>query len=676
MLKRRVVSLMAILTALCAFAPSESVPLRYNLSAGDHLIYREIFERESKGNDILTRTRAVFENHLVVVAEDSGKLAIGVQRNRRSAELLEFRRGGKDVLAQELPKFAEQLAKRPSRPTDANVYTLQGLALLPYQAVRESSSKLLYMAAELAPLPAAPVQAGSEWDAAQYGVRFRLVRFDAASSSSENCALIEGSASRAGPTIKFTFCPKAGVVNRLDVEGEYPGYRNVRFHEKVTFELLDVRRDEDPSDWLSDVDTQQAALTAYLLHGAGLPDRDDLASLLRDGMPEVQALALAAFLQQNEIPPPGLLTQMAASSDAEVRRIAARFHKDAVDPPAVCPDFRAPRFQPQKTGSTIRAMNVAPYAPYMVHVPIDYRGDAPFPLIVYLSGGDGYAFDAALSAEDILRHTGYLALYPQAQQGLWWEQQPTRTFSELLTDFLHTYNVDTNRVYITGSSNGGTASVYYGILWPQRFAAISSLMGAGLQSPAAADPLPAKNLANVPLLLVHGDRDAIIPDLSSRDTFEQMKRVHPRTPPELHILKGRGHEISLQADDGYTLPFFERFSREPLPRNISARILNTEFAGRYYWVEVSEKKGSYAEVEGKILDNNTIELRTSGVKRFKLLLRPELFTRPGAIRVVVDGKERYAGELKKDCSVFAQSADKYGDPLLAYTDEITIDLSK
>ena len=91
---------------------------------------------------------------------------------------------------------------------------------------------------------------------------------------------------------------------------------------------------------------------------------------------------------------------------------------------------------------------------------------------------------AALTAEDVVRHSGFLAVYPNAAGAMWWEQKPTAMVDQLLLEILRSYNVDTNRIYLAGFSNGGSAALYFGTLWPGRWAAIASQMGAGVNSPS------------------------------------------------------------------------------------------------------------------------------------------------------------------------------------------------
>jgi hypothetical protein len=241
----------------------------------------------------------------------------------------------------------------------------------------------------------------------------------------------------------------------------------------------------------------------------------------------------------------------------------------------------------------------------------------------------------------------------------------------LLLEFLRTYHVDTNRVFLAGFSNGGTGSLEYGVRWPERFAAISSLMGAGLDTPSGTK-LPLQNLSDVPVLFVHGEKDPRIPPAASTKTYDALRGLKPRVPPELHILKGRAHDITLAEDDGLTVPFFAHFEREPFPKNVAARVLDPRYPRQYWW-EVIEGDKNPAEVEAHILDNNTIELKTRNVRKLRLLLRPELLSHPEkAVHVRINGQEQAPVELKRDCQVFRHSAESDADPFLAYTDEIVV----
>ena len=145
---------------------------------------------------------------------------------------------------------------------------------------------------------------------------------------------------------------------------------------------------------------------------------------------------------------------MLQSKDAEVRRLAAEFNQPPPKPVIQPCELPAVRHGREKPGTTLRGMTTPGFAgaPYMIHVPLDYRGDQPFPLIVYLSGGGGLAFDAALTAGDDLNHSGYLVLYPHAGGDMWWDRNPSAMTNALLLEILRSYNVDTNRLFLRASA--------------------------------------------------------------------------------------------------------------------------------------------------------------------------------------------------------------------------------
>jgi len=79
------------------------------------------------------------------------------------------------------------------------------------------------------------------------------------------------------------------------------------------------------------------------------------------------------------------------------------------------------------------------------------------------------------------------------------------TFVRALLDFLtDNYPIDSNRVYATGFSNGGMFTYALAIAFPDRFAAVAPVAGA--MYPGQALPgIP------VPILIIHGTSDAVVP---------------------------------------------------------------------------------------------------------------------------------------------------------------------
>lgn len=660
----------AYLLLLCAIAATAQSPieLRYHLKAGDRLVYRETFDREGKSDEVNYRSRTVLSNHVMVLDSASGSVLVGMQRTRLSAELLEYHEHGKDILAVQKPSYIQRLATLPIRFADSNLFSATGQAMLPVQVLRETYSKLLYRIDEIMPIPAVPVQVGSEWDSSTFSLRMKLEKFE--NVAEESCAVFSDTGNRKDTHLRYTFCPASGHMVALEFDGQYNEFETT-MHEHVTLVLESVQSHETLDAWLNNTDTRVGALTVLLASTYPLPPASVLDEVLQGGTHDAQALALALYYQRGQSPSQRVLAPLLQSDDEEVRRIAGRFSQPAPKPAAQPCELSAVIYKREKAGTTLRVMTNPSYpAPYMMHVPIDYRGDQPFPLLIYLSGGGGLAFDAAQRSGNPVRHAGYLIVFPHAGGDLWWQPKPTEMVHALLVEILRTYNVDTNRVYLAGFSNGGTGALEYGTRWPDRFAAIASLMGAGLMTPSGTK-LPLQNLSDVPVLFLHGDQDPLISVTATYATESALRNLKPRVSPEMHILKGRVHDVSLEKDDDFTLPFLNRYVREPFPAALNAKIFDLRFP-RQYWIEVVEGDKNDASVEARILEGNLIDIDTHHIKKLKLLLRPELLPASGSVRIRLNGKEQPSIELKRDCQLFQKTAREYVDPFLGYTDEVTL----
>jgi poly(3-hydroxybutyrate) depolymerase len=87
------------------------------------------------------------------------------------------------------------------------------------------------------------------------------------------------------------------------------------------------------------------------------------------------------------------------------------------------------------------------------------------------------------------------------------------------------FNVDENRTYLMGHSMGGAGTIYLGVKYASMWAAIGA--EAPATSPAGINPnnyslAPAKN---VPMIIVQGDMDELVPVTGTRLWIDQMKEL-------------------------------------------------------------------------------------------------------------------------------------------------------
>ena len=148
---------------------------------------------------------------------------------------------------------------------------------------------------------------------------------------------------------------------------------------------------------------------------------------------------------------------------------------------------------------------------YVKYLPKDYDENKKYPLVFFLHGagerGDDLDVAARYGYMQHVREDGaeypFICIAPQCPHEKYWG-----CFTESLLAFLDyicdTLPIDTDRVYMTGFSMGGTGTWMLAMADPKRFAAIAPVCGSGICWYAGA-------LKDIPIYMYHGDCDDIVP---------------------------------------------------------------------------------------------------------------------------------------------------------------------
>lgn len=150
---------------------------------------------------------------------------------------------------------------------------------------------------------------------------------------------------------------------------------------------------------------------------------------------------------------------------------------------------------------------------YLTFLPKSYsaKGD-PVPLIIFLHGSGESGSDLnkvkawgppAIAEKDPA--FPFMVVSPQAPEGEWWH---ANLLKGMIDEVLAKYNVDRNRIYLTGLSMGGYGAWDLAIRYPEYFAAIAPVCGGG-------NTLRIGRLKHIPTWVFHGLKDDSVPERES-----------------------------------------------------------------------------------------------------------------------------------------------------------------
>ncbi|HEV7491059.1 MAG TPA: prolyl oligopeptidase family serine peptidase [Rhodanobacteraceae bacterium] len=161
--------------------------------------------------------------------------------------------------------------------------------------------------------------------------------------------------------------------------------------------------------------------------------------------------------------------------------------------------------------------------PYRYFVPSGYDGSQAYPLILFLHGAGerGSDNEAQLNnnANGAMRllDDGNLALQPifmiapQCPTDGWWSGATLTSAIGIVDQISTSYNIDPDRVYVTGLSMGGMGTWSAVTAEPDRFAAAVPMSGNG-------DTNPADTVAAIPFWFFHAADDGTV-DVSGSDNL-------------------------------------------------------------------------------------------------------------------------------------------------------------
>ena len=336
---------------------------------------------------------------------------------------------------------------------------------------------------------------------------------------------------------------------------------------------------------------------------------------------------------------------------------------------------------------------------YWLVIPDAYDPSQKYQVRFQLHGGV-MREDSSLRGDGSVRLQGAEQIYIMPagwSEAPWWSDQQAGALRAILEDVKRDYNVDENRVVVSGVSDGGTGAFFIAMRDTTPYASFLPLNGyvLVLRSPELEirSDLFLNNLRNKPLYIVNGGKDPLYP-------------IDAVEPSIVHLDKGgvsivyrpqvnAGHDTSWwpALKDDFE-EFVRRHPRDPLPDSLTWEVSETRTWNRAHWLIIDKigqtpgdakslpdlnlsggtpvfRNGKSGRVDLK-RTGNTVTATTRGVKEFTLLLSPDRFDFGQNVKVIVNGRVAFDGRVEKSVATLTKWAARDNDRTMLFAAELKI----
>jgi predicted esterase len=318
---------------------------------------------------------------------------------------------------------------------------------------------------------------------------------------------------------------------------------------------------------------------------------------------------------------------------------------------------------------------------YVFMVPEDYDPSKAYRVAFYLHGGVSRQEPWKKGEPwwrrfDRFQGVDQISVFPSSWRGsLWWQSSQIENLAAILQRLKSRYNVDENRVYLFGVSDGGTGAYYHAFKAPTIWAAFFVFLGnpGVLENPATGVDglrfLP--NLVNRPFFIVNAEKDELYPVNRVRPYIEDIQKAGVEL---VFRIEPGGHNTrwwnSAQPEID---AFMESHVRKPLPDRLIWETERTDRFARLHWLVIEQlKPGAVSGRVELVREGNHIEVKTTGVSGYRLLLSADQFDFAQPINVVTNGAPSFRGSVEPSRETLLEWAARDDDRSTLFGAELAI----
>ena len=318
---------------------------------------------------------------------------------------------------------------------------------------------------------------------------------------------------------------------------------------------------------------------------------------------------------------------------------------------------------------------------YVVDVPESYDPKQKIDLHIYLHGGVGISSNRISNTKirrlKRLRVANAISVYPSAWTAAkWWHEPQKKNIVKIIGAVKKSYNVDDNRVFIHGLSDGAAGVYYFASHLPTPFAGFIALVG----SPHVLRPkhkvfgktFPG-NFVNKPIFAINTIDDHLFPARSVENLFE--------------AINSNNGDISFYAmpGDHFGMPwlstlqqeydsFVANHTRNPYPDSLYWQTDKSGEFNRVHWLVLNATQGAdtdNAVVARKI--GNAVYLSSKNVLAITLLISSDHFDLSENIQVWSNQRLVFDQRVKPDVRVLDKWFKRDQDRSMLFANEIYLD---
>lgn len=298
-----------------------------------------------------------------------------------------------------------------------------------------------------------------------------------------------------------------------------------------------------------------------------------------------------------------------------------------------CKTLHAQIFRPGPQVATFYSEIDDSEQPYGLYIPQNYDPQKQYPLVIMLHGAmsnhrlalrrvfgksnlpgqnDAEASRVFPKWKDI----DYVVASPYARGTMGYVGIPEADVWRVIEACKANFNIDENRVYLTGLSMGGGGTLFIGLSRPDQFAAIAPVCPA---PPGEARDLMG-NALNLPVAIYQGGADPVVRPEGVREIRDEL--LKSGAPVEYREFPGVQHDVWVQAyHDENIFHWFDGQVRNNFPErvNYSTRWYKYNSA---YWVLLDKLvPGTLATIDARFTGSNQVEVKTVNLDAFTLSLK-------------------------------------------------------